>query len=162
MLPFSSFVIIDWRVLLSAFYISLWYSIINFIYLYIKDGLLHKITCVWLIIFYNITSICCFFIFNFLTFIDKVSVYFFTKLLMLRILFSTSCIYIVLNNITKFYKILWNCFQRVYITFQRFLASTFSKYRCINTSCSLDLGFSCIIVTSSSTFTFVQADLYIF
>ena len=70
---------------------------------------------------------------------------FFTKLLMLRILFSTSGIllsplsHVVLNNIIKFYKILWNYFHCVYITFSQFLDSTFSKYRCVNTSCSLNL-----------------------
>ena len=117
--------------------ISLWYSIINFFYLCIKDGLLHKVTCVLLIIFYKITNIC-FFIFNILTFIDKVSV-FLLNCLCLGFYFPLFVFDIVLNNITKFYKILWNCFQRVYITFQRFLASTFRKYRCINTSCSFDL-----------------------
>ena len=54
---------------------------------------------------------------------------------------------------------LFPCFQCVYITFQRFLASTFSKYRRINTICSLDFWSSCIIVASSSSFTFIQADL---
>ena len=115
----------------------------------------HKIANIW------------FFIFNFLLFFGKVSVVvFFTKLLMIAILFSTSWILlcllsnIVLSNITKFYKILWNYFRCAYITFNQFFASTFSKYRCINTSCSLDLWFSWIILTSSSFFTFVLADLY--
>ena len=143
MLSFSSFVIIDWRVLLSAFYIFLFtirvaFGIINFFYFCIKDGLLHQITCVWLIIFYKITSICFFFIFNFLAFTDKVSV-FLLNCLCLGFYFPLVVFYIVMNNITKFCRILWICFQRVYITFQRFLASTFSKYRCINTSCTLDL-----------------------
>ena len=89
------------------------------------------------------------------------SLCFFTKLLMLGILYSTSCILlsllskIVLNNIIKFYKIFWNCFKFAYTTFQIFLASTFSKYSCIITSWSLDLWFSCIIATSSLTFTSV-------
>ena len=90
----------------------------------------------------------------------------FTKLIMFGILFSTTCLLLsflsktVLSNVTKFWKFIWNCFQCVHITFQKCLVSTFSKWRCINTSCSFNLWFNCVTVTPSSTFTFVQADFY--
>ena len=136
---FSSFVIINWRVLLSAFYIFLFTIGLFFgILLSTSFTFASKMDYFTKSLVYKITNIC-FFIFNILTFINKVSVFFLLNCLCLGFYFPLLLFDVVLNNITKFYKKFWKCFQRVYITFQRFLASTSRKYSCINTSCSLDL-----------------------